>query len=427
MAESNLLVEKRQELAARTKKFQEVMDASTTEGGQTDLSRKEALEKLGATDAGDAKTKVAALYVEIEALSHDVDELSIGEMKRGVTRIGDDMKRPIRLAIPGTPLTDEPRSFGQLAMESKAFVDAFPQARRGMGVAAVEVDIALKTLLQTSAGLQPRTGNGDRIVEKATRPVQLLDFIPVDPTDLFEVPFMEETTRTQAAAEIAEAGTYQEDAFVYTRRSAAVRKVGSQIPITDEQLDDVAGMRSLMDNRLRFGVLAQIDKQILVGPGTGSTIQGIVGSLTGGGSDVSGLQAQAKGADPAANAFFKAMTLVRITGRAAPDLIVMHGTDWQNIRLAQNAQGDYQFGPPSAVGEDTLWGLRVVQSEALTAGTALVGSFAQYCALREKKGVEVAIGFVGTQFVEGKITLRADARVGFPIYRGAAFCKVTGL
>lgn len=419
MPESNLLVEKRQELAAKSKKFQEVMDASTAEGGQTDLSRAAVLEKLTATDASDAKGKIAALYAEIESLNHDVDELHLAEMKRGASRIADDLKKPVDRLIPGTKLTDEPRTFGQLVMDAKDFASGLRDLSPMRPVTSTMADVSVKTLMQTSAGWQPRVANGDRTVDKVVRPVQVLDFIPSAPTNDFEIAFMEETTRTQNEAELAEAGTYAEDAFVFTRRNSVVRKIGSQIPVTDEQLQDAEGMRALLDNRLRFGLLARLDQQVLVGDGTPPNLQGIF--------TVSGIQTQAKGADPAANAIFKALTLVRITGRAAPDLIVMHGTDWQNIRLAQNAQGDYQMGAPSAVGEDTLWGLRVVQSEALTQGNAIVGSFGQYCQLREKKGVEVSAGYISTQFIEGKITLRADTRQAFVVYRGAAFCKVTGL
>ncbi len=416
MSESNLLVEKRAELAAKTKKFQEVMDASTTEGGATDLSRAPVLEKLGAADASDAKGKVASLYAEIESLNHDVDELHLAEMKRGVSRIGDDLKRPIRQTIPGTALTDEPRSFGQLAVDAKGFMQG---VRDKVYPTRAEVDIGIKTLMQTSAGWQPRTGNGDRVVDFIIRPVQVLDFIPSDTTELFEYPFMKETTRTQAAAELAEAGTYAEDAFAYTRAVSPVRKIGSQIPVTDEQLADEGSVRALIDNRLRFGLLARLDQQVLVGDGTSPNLSGV--------NDAASIQIQAKGADPHANAFFKAMTKVRITGRAAPDLIVMHGNDWQDIRLSQNAQGDYQFGPPSAVGQDTLWGLPVVQSEALTEGTALVGSFRQYSLLLYRKGIEVMTGYIASQFIEGKVTLRADLRAAFVVFRDEAFCRVTGL
>src|SRR5207247_8444208 len=143
--------------------------------------------------------------------------------------------------------------FGQLAIENKSFMQDIREKRFPT---RVELDIGLKTVLQTSAGFQPRTGVGDVIVEKAARPVQVLDFIPTDTTELFEYPFMQETTRTQAAAEVAETGTYAEDAFAYTRVVAPVQKIGSQIPCTDEQLADVGAMPALRDKRLSFGVLA---------------------------------------------------------------------------------------------------------------------------------------------------------------------------
>jgi HK97 family phage major capsid protein len=281
------------------------------------------------------------------------------------------------------------------------------------------VDVDLKTLLQTSAGFQPRVDNGTRVVDKIIRPVQVTDLIPSDNTEAFEIAYMEETTRTQAAAELAEAGTYQEDAFVFTRRNSVVKKIGSEIPVTDEQLADVGQMRALLDNRLRFGIQARLDLQLIMGDGTGSTLTGI--------NSTSNLQTQAKGADPTANAIFKAITLCRITGRAVPNAIVMHGTDWQNVRLAQNAQGDYQFGPPTVVGADTMWGLPVAQFEGTTAGTAWVGDFARYSQIYYRKGIDVAVGFINDQFIKGQVTLRGDLRAAFVVYRGAAFCKVTGL
>lgn len=414
MAESNLLVEKRQALAAKAKLWSEADALSTGSDGKRDMSRKELLEKLGAVDANDAKGKIDALYLEIDGLNHDVDELHHAEMKSRVTEIGTELQKPIRQQLPATRFDEGPRSFGQLVVDSKEFKNREKGAQL-----RVEVDYDLKTLLATTAGWQPRTGNGDRLVDKIIRPVQLLERIPTDTTDLFEIPFMLETTRTQAGAEVAEAGTYAEDAFVFARQTSAVRKIGSQIPVTDEQLQDVGSMRSLLDNRLRFGLEARLDQQVLVGDGIAPNLQGVF--------TVPGIQTQAKGADSAANAIFKAMTLVRITGRATPDTIVMHGTDWANVRLAQNAQGDYQFGPPTMVGADTMWGLPVVQSEALTAGNAVVGALTTYSQLLYKKGIEVQAGWVGTQFIEGKMTLRADLRAAWVIYRGAAFAKVTGL
>ncbi len=416
MAESNLLVEKRKELDAKSQKYMDLMAAATTEDGKNDFTRKDFLEKLGASDAVDAKAKVDTLYADIDALVHLVDELHRTEQLSGVKRIREDLARPRDRPLSGPQVMDGPRTLGQLAIETKSFMQ---DVRDKRFPTRADLDIDLKTVLQTSAGLQPRTGIGDVIVEKATRPVQVLDFIPSDTTELFEYPFMQETTRTQAAAEVAETGTYAEDAFAYTRVVAPVQKIGSQIPCTDEQLADVGAMRALMDKRLTFGLLAQLDKQILVGSGTPPAIKGVL--------NFASVQTVARGGDPNANAIFKALVKVRVTGRAAPDVVMIHGLDWQQIRLAQNANGDYQFGPPSQSGDNTLWGLPVLQTEALTQGTALCGAFKQYSLLLYRKGIEVQTGYINTQFIIGELTIRADLRAAFAVYRDAAFCTVTGI
>lgn len=414
MAESNVLIEKRQEYAAKAKKFSDVTALITS---PEDYGKKEVQEALGATDANHAKSKLGESAAELESLGRDLDGLNLAEMKSVHALRVERLKQPIRQEIPGTSLTEEPRTFGQLVTGSKSW--AGRQMPMGSSFNVEMGNGGLKTLLSTSAGWQPRTGNGNVLVDKVIRPVQVLDVFPADRTDLFEIPSMEETTRTQAAAELAEAGTYQEDAFVFTRRSSPVRKIGSEIPVTDEQLDDVPTMQALMNNRLTFGVRARLDQQVMVGDGTGSTLTGLFSA--------SGIQTQAKGADPTANALFKAITLVRITGRAVPDVIFMHGTDYQNLRLAQNAVGDYQFGPPYAAGEASAWGLPIVQTEALTVSNAIVGAVQQYAQIWYRKEVEVQVGFINDQFIKGQKTLRGDVRAALWIGRGAAFCKVTGL
>lgn len=416
MAESNLLAEKRQEYATKAKKFE---DVTSLIASPDDYAKKDVLEMLGAPDAASAREKISAAAAEIEALGRDVDMLQIEDYKRKNASRLETLKRPNRDIPVGTSsLLNEQPSFGELVTGSKQWGGS----RTPVGT-RIEVnfgDHGIKTLLQTSAGWQPRTDNGTLLVDKIIRPVQVLDLFPADRTDLFEIPSMEETTRTQAAAELAEAGTYQEDAFAFTRRTSPVRKIGSEIPVTDEQLDDVPGMNALLNNRLVFGVRARIDQQIMVGDGTGSTLTGL--------TNASNVQTQAKGADPAANAIFKAITLVRVTGRANPTHVFMHGTDIQNLRLSQNADGDYQFGPPYAIGEASAWGLPIIQTEALTQGTAVVASVnPMWMQLYFRKDVEVQIGFINDQFIKGQKTLRADARVALWIGRGQAICKVTGL
>jgi len=277
----------------------------------------------------------------------------------------------------------------------------------------------LKTLFETTAGWSPESVRSGRLVEAVTRPAQILDIIPPGTVSQAAYVYMEETTRTQAAAEKAEGATYAESAFVLTERSETVRKITDSVPVTDEQLEDVSAAQSYLDMRIRFGLRQRLDNQIIQGDGIAPNLTGILNK--------SGIQTQAKGADPVPDAFFKAMTLVRVTGRAIPTAVLIHPNDWQGIRLLRTADGIYIWGNPSEAGPERLWGLPVVVSDVLTENTGLVGGFADWCQLLERRGILVEVGFTGTQFVEGKQTIRASLRVAFAIYRAAAFCTVTGI
>ncbi len=164
----------------------------------------------------------------------------------------------------------------------------------------------------------------------------------------------------------------------------------------------------------------RLDTQILVGNGTAPNLRGIL--------NVVGIQTQAKGSDPAPDAIYKAMTLIRVGGRAIPGPVVMHPTNWQDIRLLRTADGIYIWGSPSEAGPERIWGNQVVLADGLTLGTAVLGDWANFSELDEKRGIEVKItDSHGTFFIEGKQAIRADMREAFVVYRPAAFATVTGL
>lgn len=309
----------------------------------------------------------------------------------------------------------EAKSFGELFTESKAF-----KGRQGAVGPEAHLDIELKTLMTTSAGFAPQAIRTGRLAEFATRPIQIIDVIPANQTVMTSVVYMEETTFTNAAAETAEAGTYAESALAYTERSVPVRKIGTFIPVTDEQLEDEAMVRGLLDNRLPFMVRQRLDSQILVGDGNAPNIKGFL--------NTAGIQTQAKAADATPDAVYKAMVKVQVTGRAMPDSVIYHPTNWQDVRLLKTADGLYIWGSPSDSGPARIWGLPVVQSDAITLGTALVGDYSAHSELVTRRGIDVQVSNShSTFFVEGKQAIRADIRVCLVVYRPVAFCTVTGL
>jgi HK97 family phage major capsid protein len=311
--------------------------------------------------------------------------------------------------------TKQTKSIGELFVESKAFT-----GRQGQNGPVSTLPMNLKTLLTTTAGWAPEILRNDRLVEFATRPIQVADMIPQTTTAQAGVQYMEETTLTNAAAEIAEGGTYAESALAYTERLTPVQKIATFIPVTDEQLEDIPRMRGVLDNRLPFFIRQRLDLQLLTGNGTAPNLRGLL--------NIVGIQTQAKGADPGPDAIYKAMVKLQTgTGQCQPNLIIMNPVDWQNIRLLRTADGIYIWGNPSDTGPQRMWGLTVALAQAETAATAIVTD-TSFLELAVRSGVDVQVSNShSTFFVEGKQAIRADIRAAFVVYRPTAVCTVTGL
>lgn len=421
----NMLNQKREELAAKQAALKAVFDEA---GSDRDFTRVKSIE-------GDTFAKVErvnAMNAELEAVYTEVKALEDADAAASRAKeIGEYLSAKAGTVPMPTGTTEaEMKSLGEMFVES----DAFKKFRRGMhsgpvadidvtasfGNGGVSVGQGIKTLMSTSAGWAPQAIRSGRLVESAQRPVQVLDLIPSAPTDQNAYVYMEETTFTNNAAEVSEGNTYGEAALAMTERSDSVRKVAVWLPITDEQLEDVAGVQAYVNNRLTFMLEQRLDRQVLVGDGTAPNLSGIL--------DRSGLQTQAKGADPVPDAIYKAMTKIRVTGRANPGAVILHSNDWQEIRLLRTLDGVYIWGNPSEAGPASIWGLPVINSEALTEGTGLVGDFANFCGLHIKRNIQLQISNSHDDyFINGKQAVRADMRAAFAVYRPAAFCEVTGI
>lgn len=317
---------------------------------------------------------------------------------------------------------DPPRkSLGELFVESGALTAARAKQQQ---VFALE-DADAKSLLErkanfvTSAGWAPESLRSGRVVLDEQREIEVLDFIPQMPTSMAAVVYMEETTFTNAAAERSEAGAYAESALAFTQRSKTARSVGTSLPVSDEQLEDVPGTQAYLDQRLGFMVRQKVDSQVIVGDGVAPNLEGTL--------NVAGIQTQALGADTVLDAIYKGLDLVRVTGRADSSVIILHPTDFQPVRLLKTADGVYIWGSPSDAGPDRVWGKPLLLTTAITQNTGLVGDYARHSALHVRKGLELQTGYVSANFTNGLVTLRAGIRCAMVHYRPTAFCSITGI
>jgi HK97 family phage major capsid protein len=250
----------------------------------------------------------------------------------------------------------------------------------------------------------------------------VVDLIPVVQTDQNAYVFMRQSTRTNNAAEVAESvdgdlKSLAESAFVYSQISETVRKIGHFVPVTDEQMEDIPGIEAIIRNDMIVGLRQRLSSQIMNGNGSAPNLTGFLddGHTP---TDVNGT-----------SLFYvdivdKCIESVRVNGFTEPTAIITHPADWHAARRSTTTEGIYLLGSPAENTPPTLWGLPVILTTEIAAGTVHVGNYADYSRLVVKRGVEVSISSEhASYFLQGVKAVKAEMRAAFAVLRETAFAK----
>jgi len=118
----------------------------------------------------------------------------------------------------------------------------------------------------------------------------------------------------------------------------------------------------------------------------------------------------------------------RLAGLATypPNAFVLHPTDMAEIELTKDEQGGYIVGDPKmGTAVTTVWGLPVVESDSITAGTFLTGAFNTAARLIDRQQATVEIAYQNdTDFVSNLATILCEERIGLAVMKATAF--ITG-
>lgn len=329
-------------------------------------------------------------------------------------------------------------SIGEAFIRSELYKQSVGKSRQRGWQHRVEVPIMPSSLRRTTfsstdTGMQSYINYqaGPIMVEQQRLTVR--DLLAGGQTNLASVPYIKETSYTNAADMVPEGGEKPEATFALQDEFAPVKKIAVIGRINDEAFNDFPIVRDYINGRLRFMVQEREELQLLSGAGTGNEITGILIE--------SGIQSQAFGSStPTASdhsmAFFNAITKIRKTGKFEPDGIVVHPDDWQQMRLAQDDNKQYYgggpFSGPYGVGAfayaERYWGLPCVVTSNITSGTGLVGAFKLGAQIWDREGITVdSTNSDEDDFSHNRIAIRVEERLALAIYRPLAFCKITGI
>lgn len=328
---------------------------------------------------------------------------SLGDAFAKSRQLGDLLKRypngriPERSVISSEPFGAKTLITGASDTSAGAFVQ---NDYRGL---AVGLDLFQRPLTIRS------------LVTNGTTDSDTVEYVRVTSTTNNASPVAESTTTADPGAMTAANGVKPESAMALEKVTATVRTIAHWLPATTRALSDAGQVRTLIDTFLRYGLEEELEDQMVNGAGTGENFTGI--------ANVSGVQAQAWDTDILTTTR-KARTLVRTVGRSVATAYVMNPADWEAIDLLQDNEARYYFGGPQRLGQPTLWGLPVVESEAVAEGTAYVGDWRK-AVLWDRQQASITVSNSHANFfIRNMVAILAEMRAAFGVLQPSAFVEI---
>ena len=251
--------------------------------------------------------------------------------------------------------------------------------------------------------------------------LSLLDMIPSGTTDSNAVEYVQVIAVPGTSDVVAEGAVKPEAGLTLQDATAPARTIAGWIKVQRAALDDAAGLGSMINTLLPYDVRRKVLSQILNGDGTGQNITGIY-HTTGIG------EVSAEADDNIADVVLRAITVI-VLSDGEPNFAALNPVTWQELLLLKNAQGNYIYGTPGQLPggmvAQTIWGLALTTSRVVPADQPLVGD-SMGCSLLVREGVNVKTSDSDQDdFVRNRVTILAETRVAFPVWRPSSFAVAT--
>jgi HK97 family phage major capsid protein len=289
---------------------------------------------------------------------------------------------------------------------------------------------ALVTSADASAGQLVRPDYRGLLEPGRVRPLSVRELVTVIPVTTDAIEYVKENSRITNAAPVSEAtqllhtgdttATKPEGGLTFALVSDVVRTLAEWVPATRRILSDAPALRAYIDQYLTDDLAIELEDQMIAGDGTGQNFRGILNTV---GIQTAGPPA---GTTNMLDILRTARRLVVVNARTFPTAVLVNPADAESIDILKFGgatptsyvgSGPYQgagtFGP-------TVWGMPLTESEAVPAGTALVGDFRR-AVLFDRENTTITVGTAGDDFIRNIVRILAEMRAGFGVIRPSAF------
>lgn len=341
----------------------------------------------------------------------ELADQAITAMNEAKARLDDVEQKLARQ--PGTDHRD--MTAGERFVEDESFKSFAGQTRpRGRVVVDVKDITSLTTDAPGSAGALVQTDRRGMMAALPQRRMTVRALLAPGTTSSSTIEYEREKLFTNNAATVAEGALKPQSELQFEDAVANVRTIAHWMRTSVQILDDAPGLRSIIDQRLRYGLAFKEEEQLLNGSGTGQNILGLVTAAT---------AFAAPGGLAATTPLdtIRLMILQVALSEYPANGVVINPIDMAAIEMLKDANGQYIVGNPQGTIQKTLWGLPAVETQAMGVDKALAGAFDLAAQLFDRQDATVDVSTEdGDNFIRNKVTIRAEERLALAIYRQAA-------
>lgn len=321
-----------------------------------------------------------------------------------------------KLSRTGAEGGGERKTAGQEFVESKAFDEFKADGFSRNSKARIETKATMTTATGAAGGVGSaiQTTRLPGVLDIPQRPLTIRSLLAQGNMDGNTIEWIREHSRTNSAAPVAEGAAKPQSDFRLELVNSSAKVIAHTMKVSRQALSDVAALRSMIDNRLSYGLDLVEENQLLNGDGTGQNLAGIIPQAT-------AFVTPLAGADSQSIDKIRLMALQAALALLPADGIVMNPADWAWIELLKDSQGRYIIGNPQGSIGATLWGLPVVPSMAMTIDKVLVGAFKTGAQIFDRWETAIETGYENDDFTKNLVTILAEKRLALATYRTGAF------